>query len=143
MRYKTACHPRYGRRHRRHQARKWWKQKFAAMHGFPPVNVEEKDNRYEIQLFAAGYAKEDFKISLEDDHLLKVAATKAQEELSSDKDFYWSQVNFKPGNFERYFELNDKINREVISAKYEEGVLTVTLPKLEGEENKRQEIKIG
>ncbi len=142
MCYKTACHPRHGRRHRRHQSRKWWKQKFAAMHGFPPVNVEEKDDRYEIQLFAAGYAKGDFKISLED-HLLKVAATKTQQETRSDEGFHWNQVNFKPGNFERYFELNDKINKEAISAKYEEGVLTVTLPKLEGEEVKRQEIKIG
>lgn len=142
MCYAKACHPRHGRRHRRHQARKWWKHKFAAMYGFPPVNVEEQDNQYLIQLFAAGYAKGDFKISLED-NLLKVAATKAKSKETHDTHKHWNPSNFKPGNFERYFELNEKINKEGISAKYEEGVLTVTLPKVEGAETQRQEINVG
>ena len=49
---------------------------------------------------------------------------------------------YTPGSFERHFTLNPKIDREGLSAKYEEGILTVILPKKEGSETFRQDIEI-
>lgn len=107
---------------------------------YPPVNVEELDDCYEIQLFAAGYVKGDFKISLEG-NTMRIAVEKPDNEESEKR--YSRQLQFKPGNFERYFELNDKIDTEAIVAKYEEGVLKVTLPKLAGSETTRQNIDVN
>ena len=45
------------------------KHMFANAWGYPPVNVDELDDRYEIQFYAAGYAKSDFQINLNDDTL--------------------------------------------------------------------------
>lgn len=146
---KTAYHPRWekhrGHHHQRHHRRNHWKHKFMAAFSYPPVNVEELDERYEIHLFAAGYDKGDFKITLEG-NTLRIAVEKHDtEESKGEQGFSYSkrQVHFKPGNFERYFELNDKIDTESIGAKYENGVLKVTLPKTAGAETTRQNIDVN
>lgn len=140
---KTAYHPHWKKHHRRHHRRNHWKHKFMAAFSYPPVNVEELDDHYEIQLFAAGYDKGDFKISLEG-NTLRVAVEKPDtEDSKSNYSRQRQQVNFKPGSFERYFELNDKIDTQAIGAKYENGVLKVTLPKLAGSETTRQNIDVN
>ena len=133
----AAYHARKGRFHRRHHAKRAWKNKMIARFGFPPVNVNELDDNYEVQLFAAGYEKEDFKINLKD-NLLVVSVEKFEKE-----DWNRGFMNFQPGNFERQFELNDKIDKDTITAKYENGVLTLTLPKLEGFETVRKDIDVN
>ncbi len=131
-----------GRRHRRshhkHHAKKWMKHMFAAW-GYPPVNLEELDDRYEIQLYAAGYAKSDFQVNLKDD-VLTIAVEKPEQDWTDWTS--WERPGFKPGGFERRFKLNEKIDKEAIGAKYEEGVLTITLPKRSGFETSRQEIEV-
>ncbi len=138
MCYKTANHPRWKKHHRRHHGRGHWKNKFA-FGQYPPVNVEESDNQYEVQLFAAGYEKSDFRITLED-HILVIAVEKPNTETEQRR--HLRQMQFKPGSFERRFELNDKIDTTSISAKYEAGVLKVALPKLEGSKTNRQAIEV-
>ncbi len=95
--------------------------------GYPPAAVEEKDDHYLIKLFAAGYAKSDFQVRIEGD-LLLISADKPDE---------------IPGSFQKRFALNDKIDTGAISAKYEEGILTLTLPKLAGFETVRKDIGIA
>lgn len=139
MCYRSAHHPRWGRHHRKHHAKRWWKNKFRNAWAYPPVSVEEFDNRYEILFYAAGYAKEDFQVGLRDNTLI-VAGNKTDNE--AEDHFYYRPWNFRPGNFERRFELNEKIDKEAISAKYEEGILNVTLQKLAGSETVQQDIDI-
>jgi HSP20 family protein len=133
----AAYHPRRGRSHHRHHAKRVWKNNVIARFGYPPVNIQELDDKYEIQLFAAGYSKEDFKVNLKD-HLLVVSVDKFEKE-----DWNRGFLQYQPGNFERRFELNDKIDKESISAKYENGVLTLSLEKLEGMETLRKDIEIN
>ncbi|MEZ4886657.1 MAG: Hsp20/alpha crystallin family protein [Chitinophagales bacterium] len=137
---KTANHPHWRTRHRRHHGRGHWKNKFMSAWSYPPVNVEELDDYYEIQLFAAGYVKSDFKITLEA-NTMRIAVEKPDTDESEKR--HSRQLEFKPGSFERYFELNDKIDTESIVAKYEEGVLKVTLPKLAGAEKSHQNIDVN
>ena len=127
-----------GGRHHRHHAKKYWRNKFAAW-AYPPVNVEDLDDRYEIDLYAAGYSKSDFNVSVKDNTLI-VSVEKDQGTHQFES--YHGRSKFKPGSFERHFILNEKINKEAINAKYEEGVLKVTLPKLEGFETIRQDIDV-
>lgn len=142
-------HPRWGK----HHAHAWKRHQTKQRRMFPPVNIEELDDRYEISFFAAGYSKSDFQISLADD-TLTVSGSKAKEGVSThEPDWediesrhhrgHWRNREFKLRNFERHFILNDKINRDEIQAKYEDGVLKIKLSKKEGEETIRTKINIG
>ena len=141
MCYRTAYHSHCGKHqhHSRHEAGGHWKSRFAAQWGYPPGNVEEEDDRYVISLYAAGYAKTDFQVHLVD-NLMTVSVDKPENEPSPS--FEWRRSEFKPGSFKRVFQLNDKIDREGIHAKYEEGILILTLPKMEGFERVRRDIGV-
>ena len=140
----NAHHSHWGKHHRRshhrHHAKKWMKQMFANAWGYPPVNVEELDDRYEILFYAAGYAKTDFKVNLNDD-TLTIAVNKPENDWSADWDTR-GRKQFTPGSFERRFVLNEKIDQASITAKYEEGILKITLQKKPGYERSRQDIEV-
>jgi len=129
---------RHHHHHRRAAKKRWWKNQMAAHFGYPPVNVEELDTQYEISLFAAGYEKSDFKISLEDEFLLVEVE---KDDHIGPKD--WSNIKYTPGSFKREFKLNKKIDADKITAQYKNGVLVITLPKLAGMETVRQDIEVS
>ncbi|MBK8490396.1 MAG: Hsp20/alpha crystallin family protein [Saprospirales bacterium] len=141
MCYRTAhSHSHHGKHHSGQHAGSHWKHQFASQWGYPPVNVEERDDHYLVSVYAAGYVKSDFQVSLVDNNLV-IAVHKPENE--SNTHFGRRPYQFKPGNFKKEFELNDKIDKEGISAKYEEGILKVTLPKLAGYETLRQDIGVA
>ena len=102
--------------------------------------MEELDDRYEIIVYAAGYDKSEFSISLTDDTLIVQADRPSQAEEAPETS--WRRLEFHPVGFQRYFELNEKIEREAISAQYADGVLKITLSKKPGSETFRQEIEV-
>lgn len=108
---------------------------------YPPVNVQELDDRYEVFLFAPGLTKEDFEISLKDNFMTIRAGEQKEEEL--EEGAFWKRKEFSAGGFKRTFELNEKIDLDSIKAKYQNGILQVTLSKLEGEETLRKEIFVA
>ena len=125
----------YGGHQRR--KRKQWKENFKASFNTPPANVLELDDKYELYLFAPGYEKSDFLIALID-QTLSISVERKQEE-----DKTWKRQEYIQKGFVRQFELNDKIDKSAIEAKYENGVLILSLPKLEGFETDRQEILVA
>lgn len=139
---RSAYHAKWGRHHRHghgYPAKKFMARKFAQAMGQPPVNVEEQDDRYELFVYAAGYKKEDFQIHLKDNNLIVEGK---QQERGEENRPNWKRREFRPVGFERWFELNEKIDKDAIKAKYENGVLQVTLPKLEGAATYRQDIVV-
>jgi len=135
MCYKAAHHGHW-RKHHHHAKRRHLRR--MARWAYPPASIEELDDRYEILIYAAGYEKSDFEVGMEDDNLLIKVTKESSDEIVDNK----RVRGYTPGSFERHFTLNPKIDREGISAKYEEGVLKVTLPKKEGAETFRQDIEI-
>lgn len=134
-------HSHWGRHHHgRHKGGQYWKHKLANW-GYPPVNVEELDDQYLIRLYAAGYQKSDFQVKLQGNLLIIAVDNKAETERDQFRG--WARFEFQPGNFRKEFELNDKIEAEAIAAKYEEGILTVSLPKLEGHETLHKDIGVA
>ncbi|MFB0908523.1 MAG: Hsp20/alpha crystallin family protein [Spirosomataceae bacterium] len=119
-----------------HPFKKMWKQNMHGALNTPPVNVRELDDKYELHLFAAGYVKSDFSIALMDQTLKISAETK---EVSTDG---WKRHEYAPQGFIRQFELNEKVDKTAISAAYENGVLILSLPKLEGFETERKDIVV-
>ena len=94
----------------------------------PAVNVAETANGYRIEVAAPGLDKSDFKLSLEKDVLtIKVEKIKSSEEVE-DK---YLRREYAYNAFERSFQLPKTIDQEKIDAKYESGVLHLSLPKRE------------
>lgn len=120
-----------------HARRKFWKEKFKAAFHQPPVNVEELDDKYVLYLYAPGLEKADFLIATID-YTLSISVEKQNTDTKT-----WRRQEYSFSNFKRQFELNDKVDKTAINATYEQGVLMVTLPKLEGSETARQEIQIA
>jgi len=139
MCYKTAYHPRRARHQRKQEAKKWFRERMANAFHYPPVNVEELEDKYQIYVYAAGYAKGDFKINLTDNVLTISVENSTTETVESTN---WKSREFRAESFERNFELNDKIDKESITAKYEDGILKITLAKLPGFETVKTEIDI-
>ncbi|MEL6867132.1 MAG: Hsp20/alpha crystallin family protein [Bacteroidota bacterium] len=122
--------------------RKWRRHRGRGRYGaYPPVNVQELDDRYELFLFAPGLSKGDFQIALAD-RLLTISVEKPKADEAAEP-FNWRRREFRPRGFERKFELNDHIDTSAISAKYEEGILQITLLKLDDFHTKRQDIVVA
>lgn len=119
-----------------HSRKKAWKEKFASSFNSPPVNVRELDDKYELHLFAPGLEKSDFIIATIDQTLSITVKEKTEDQGN------WKRLEHISKGFVRQFALNEKVDKEGISAKYENGVLIISLPKLEGSETSRKEIEI-
>lgn|SRR5690606_30365051 len=89
-----------------------------------PVNIIETDEFYQLQVFAAGRRKEDFKINL-DKQILTISGL-AREADATANYIHQEQPNVP---FERAFQLQDDIHTERVHASYEDGVLTIILQK--------------
>ncbi len=92
----------------------------------PSVNVVENDNQFEMEVAAPGLVKEDFEIRIDDNHLV-ISAKKEQKEEVTGQRYTRREFNFT--SFERSFKLPEMVEIDNINAKYENGVLTITLPK--------------
>jgi HSP20 family protein len=94
----------------------------------PAVNIVEHDAQYVMQLAAPGLEKADFTIQIEHDYLV-ISTEKKTEKEETSQNGKFTRREFNYHSFKRSFQLDDNINREGISASYENGVLNITLPK--------------
>ncbi|MBK7883190.1 MAG: Hsp20/alpha crystallin family protein [Chitinophagaceae bacterium] len=98
----------------------------------PAVNITEHKNEFQVSLAAPGLKKEDFKIDI-DGNMLTISSEKEERKEEKDKKFTRKEYNYS--SFSRSFTLPEKINKEKIEAKYEDGVLKISLPCKEGIKN--------
>jgi HSP20 family protein len=105
-----------------------------------PVNIKETDNAYELYVIAPGLAKDDFKINVED-NVLKISFEHNEE--AKEQDGKWLRNEYRHRSFKRSFTMNDTINAEAISAKYNDGILNIVLPKKETTEKKAKDITVA
>lgn len=95
---------------------------------YPPVNITDQTANYLVELSAPGYTKADFAVKL-DNNVLTVSTEKKEERTTETDKMIRKEFGFK--SFKRSFTLNEKIDSENISAKYENGILKLELPKKE------------
>jgi len=95
----------------------------------PFVNVKEDVDGFEIQLVAPGLNKKDFIIEIDND-VLHLSSERG-EDYSDEEMSKFTRKEFSYGPFVRRFKIADSIQREKISANYENGILYVYLPKRE------------
>jgi HSP20 family protein len=92
----------------------------------PAVNIKETDNAFEIELAAPGYDKSDFKVSIENGLLSIVGEKKSERESNEDN---YKRKEFEYSSFTRSFNLPENATDDDIQARYENGVLKLSLGK--------------
>jgi HSP20 family protein len=94
----------------------------------PAVNIVERDDSYAVHVAAPGYQKDDFKIAI-DNKRLSVSAEKSKTEANENETFTRREYSYE--KFERSFNLPENADKEMISAKYTDGVLEIDIKKVE------------
>jgi len=92
----------------------------------PKVDVIENAESFEIHFAAPGLSKEDFKIELNDNHL-RVSGDRKWSDDKKDKNYHSIETQY--GAFARSFNLPDNVDGSKINAKYNNGILELTIPK--------------
>ena len=91
-----------------------------------PASIFESEDGFQLVLEAPGLSHADLDIKIEKNHLIVSGEKKAPE--VGDGRFLINERSF--GGFSRAFKLSDTINQDAIEAGFENGVLTVVLPKV-------------
>ena len=106
----------------------------------PAANIAETEKEYSIELAVPGYQKADFKIKVEKDMLTISAETKLENEK---KDKAYTRKEYNYSSFARSFTLPDNVKDDAITAKYDNGILTLTLPKSNVQITATKEIEVA
>jgi HSP20 family protein len=105
----------------------------------PRVDTAETDTAYEVTAELPGVDEKDIKIALAD-NVLSISGEKKAEREEKKKDYVMTERSY--GSFKRAFTLPDNVDAEKIAAKFDKGVLKVTLPKTAPSPAKQREIPI-
>ena len=103
----------------------------------PAVNVKEDETAYVMELAAPGIKKEYCRVSLDDEGNLCIAIENKMEHKEGDKKHHYLRREFSYSNYEQTYTLPEDVEKKGIAAKVENGILTVTLPKVKKEEKKQ------
>lgn len=103
-----------------------------------PVNILETDKAWELQFIAPGVKKEDFKVQV-NDGLLTVSFEQKEENNNNEG---WVRREFRHQSFSRSFSLQDTVDGENIGARYDNGILYLTVPKKEPVQKNSRQIQI-
>ncbi len=96
----------------------------------PAVNIRETADGYEVEMAAPGMSKKDFRIEL-DNNVLTISSEKRTENEQKEGERY-TKREFSYQSFQRSFSLpKEVVDDEKIQAKYEDGVLRLSIPKKE------------
>lgn len=117
----------------------------------PAMNVLEDATAYQVELAAPGMGKQDFSVQINEDNNLVIKMEKQTENTDTAKPEdntttrRYLRREFAYGKFQQTFVLPDDVDKAAIKAKVENGVLTVTLPKLVVKEEPKTctQIEIG
>lgn len=110
----------------------------------PSVNVKETKDEFVVEMAAPGMKKEDFDIQL-DNNMLTIRSERKHENEQKDEDGKYSRREFSYQSFQRSFNLDQQVvDDDNISATYEDGILSLTIPKKEeAKEKPPRSIEVG
>lgn len=94
----------------------------------PSVNIVEREKDYKIDLAVPGMNKKDFNIEVED-NLVVIRGERKEEKTEENEKV--TRREFHYGSFKRMFNLPEAADAEKINANYNNGVLSLSIPKKE------------
>ena len=95
----------------------------------PAVNIKENADAFKVEMAVPGFDKKDFKINLDHNVLTIASEKKVDNEHKNGERYTCREYSYQ--SFSRSFTLPDAANGDKISAKYENGILNVEIPKRE------------
>lgn len=112
---------------------------FAAASGKPAMDLYEENNNVVAELNLPGIDPQNIDVSVENG-ILRVAGTEEERTEDEQKDYWRKEI--RKGSFERAIRLPAPVDENNVEAVHEDGVLTITMPKTDGrEERKKIEVK--
>jgi HSP20 family protein len=103
-------------------------------HFAPQVDIAESKAAFEISVAAPGMKKSDFNIDMKDGSIT-ISGERKFEEKKDEKNYHAVETQY--GSFSRSFHLPDNIKEDKIEASYQDGILSIVIPKDEQKELKR------
>jgi HSP20 family protein len=94
----------------------------------PPVDIQETGDGYRLQAELPGLTKDDIQITLEN-NVLRLSGERKFEKDAQKEGYHRIERTY--GSFARSFALPQQVNGEAVQAAFENGVLTITVPKAE------------
>ncbi len=104
----------------------------------PAIDVFDQKDAVVLKAELAGMNPDDIHIEVEDNVLTVRGERRFEEEVDEDR---YYRVERRFGSFQRSLALPQGMRASDISASYEDGILTITVPKVEEEKPKRIEVK--
>ena len=98
------------------------------------VNILENKKGFIVEVAAPGMTKEDFNVKIDDDNNLLITVEKKTETEEHDENTCYLRREFSYSHFQRRMILPDTVDRDKISAKAENGILSINIPKREEQE---------
>ena len=102
------------------------------------VNIYKTESSYEMLVFAPGRIREHFKVDVQGREL-HISYTPPTGFPRPE----WVLREYSRGGFERVFQLDETIDAQGIKARYEDGVLQLSLPLIPGKEHTSKEVSIS
>ena len=111
----------------------------------PRMNIMETKDNYKLELCIPGLTKEDVKLSIDAEGNLVVEMVKETKNEKKNEEMRYLRHEFSVEHFRQTVMLPEDIHKEQISAKVENGILDIVIPKVTVEEKKQavQTIEIG
>lgn len=108
----------------------------------PAVNVKEDAEAYIMELAVPGIRKEFCRVNINADGNLDIAIENKLEHKEENRKEHYLRREFSYSNYQQTYVLPDDIVKDNISAKVDNGVLTVTMPKARKEEARKMQRNI-
>ena len=108
----------------------------------PAVNVKEDAKAYTMEVAVPGIKKEFCRVNINADGNLDIAIENKMEHKEEDKKQHYLRREFSYSNYQQTYVLPDDIVKDNIAAKVDDGVLTITMPKVTKDDVKKIQRKI-
>ena len=95
----------------------------------PSVNIKESSDGFEVEVAAPGLTKDDFRIELNHDLLTISSEKEIENETKEGQQFSLREFSYQ--SFSRSFTLPNTADSDKIGARYENGILRISIPKRE------------
>lgn len=106
----------------------------------PPADLYETDEAYNVEMELPGFSRDDVSVTIEQG-MLTIAGRRAREESDEDENYHLRERSV--GRFSRSFSLPASIEADEVEARFDEGLLKVTLPKAEEARTRKIEVDVS
>jgi len=107
--------------------------------GFPKIDIIDHDNDIEVQAALPGVKKEDLDVTINNQTLTIRTSTKEEKKKEEKGKYFRREIT--RGEFQRTVSLPDNVDDTNVKAAFNDGILTITIPKTEKSKRKTIEIK--